>query len=273
MCSRCRRSGTVKVTINLGDRRWRLCANCAGRADKTTIVQPVACAHPFARAAYTDGSITGYLCRECFQFICLDCAKLTAVTPDSVPGDRCQCVPTTAEAGHAGLSLVVPVAIFGSALVALAGVSGNLGYLWHHLPLTPTPNGFTLLALTALTVGWWWRLTRIPDAPHELDVLLDLDDPLCLDDPGRQPQVRNSPIRPRRGRGELMSTRADRRAAAMRAEIARMITRERTAAQVCAHPVGDRHALADRAEAAFRTQNPRLAEFHDLAKPEPRAKR
>lgn len=32
----------------------------------------------------------------------------------------------------------------------------------------------------------------------------------------------------------------------MRADITRMITRERTAAQVCAHPVGDRQKIADR---------------------------
>lgn len=53
----------------------------------------------------------------------------------------------------------------------------------------------------------------------------------------------------------------------MRAEIARMITRERTAAQVCAHPVGDRQKIADRAETQWRATNVGLAAFYDLTSP------
>jgi hypothetical protein len=35
-CTRCHRTGAVKVTVCLGERKWRFCANCVSRGDKTT---------------------------------------------------------------------------------------------------------------------------------------------------------------------------------------------------------------------------------------------
>jgi hypothetical protein len=77
---------------------------------------------------------------------------------------------------HAGLSLIVP-ALFGGAMLALAASSGKVGYLVDHLPLTPTPNGFTAVCVAVLVGGCWWRLRRVRTTMHELDVLLDLEQP------------------------------------------------------------------------------------------------
>jgi hypothetical protein len=76
--------------------------------------------------------------------------------------------------GHAGLSLVIP-ALFAAALLLIAGVSGKLGYLWHHLPLTSTPNGFTLFCLVVLAL-FCWRRVVIRRRAHDdrLEVARDL---------------------------------------------------------------------------------------------------
>lgn len=62
-CTRCKRSGAVKKTVTRDGRRIRFCAFCLSRADKTTVVTPVACQHPYSRAR-TGG---GYICLDCFE--------------------------------------------------------------------------------------------------------------------------------------------------------------------------------------------------------------
>lgn len=69
--------------------------------------------------------------------------------------------------GRAGLAIVVPVGLFGGAMLGLATGSGKLQYLIEHLPLTPTPNGLTLLALVVVAAGCWWRMTRAETTAHE----------------------------------------------------------------------------------------------------------
>lgn len=69
--------------------------------------------------------------------------------------------------GHAGLSVLLPVAELGGGMLALAAASGKLGYLVRHLPMAPTPNGFSLLVLVGLAAGCW-LLARRPPATYEL---------------------------------------------------------------------------------------------------------
>ena len=83
--------------------------------------------------------------------------------------------------GHAGLSLVIP-ALFAASLLLIAGVSGKLGYLWHHLPLTEHPNGFTLFCLIVLAVFCWRRLRRRWSV--DLDRMVDLTLPEVTELPG-----------------------------------------------------------------------------------------
>jgi hypothetical protein len=79
-----------------------------------------------------------------------------------------------AELGHAGLSLVLPAA-FAAALVLIAAVSGKLGYLWHHLPLTSAPNGFTLGCVAVLALFCWRRIViRRRAHDYRLEVARDL---------------------------------------------------------------------------------------------------
>jgi hypothetical protein len=148
------------VTIAMGATRWRLCRICTGRADKTTVVKAVVCAHPYSRAHHDSTGPTTYRCIDCFEPV--------AAPPETAPEKRCTC-GVCADAGHAGLSLTISVGIFGGALLALAGVSGKLRYLWDHLPLTETPNGFTMLCLMVLTIGCLNRIYRhraLPDNPY-----------------------------------------------------------------------------------------------------------
>lgn len=74
------------------------------------------------------------------------------------------------DVGHAGLSLVLP-GLFAGALLLIAAVSGKLGYLVEHLPLTERPNGFTLLVLICLVAVCCWRvrLRRLVDRGLEID--------------------------------------------------------------------------------------------------------
>ena len=153
ICTRCGRSGTGMTTIEVGGHRWRYCGHCSGRADKTTIARPVTCAHPYLRTAL-DGD--GYACIDCFE-------------PQPGP----PLVAEDLEQGHAVLSLVIPVLLFGGMLLALATASGKLRYLVEHLPLPePGLNGWPLFVLTVGGIGLWWRLSKIRTTVHELDVAL-----------------------------------------------------------------------------------------------------
>lgn len=72
-----------------------------------------------------------------------------------------------AEAGHAGLSFIVPAG-FAAALVLLAGASGKLDSFVQHLPIPhPAPSGFALLCLLVLGCGCTWRMRRAETTPHE----------------------------------------------------------------------------------------------------------
>lgn len=79
--------------------------------------------------------------------------------------------PLDRVAGSAAPALVLPV-LLGFGLVILAGVSGKLGYLVEHLPLTEKPNGFTLLVLVALVAVCCWRVSvrRQAVAAYELEL-------------------------------------------------------------------------------------------------------
>jgi hypothetical protein len=67
--------------------------------------------------------------------------------------------PLDRVAGAATPALILPTAL-GAGLIVIAGVSGKLGYLLEHLPLTERPNGFTLLWLLALAVFCWRQIRR-----------------------------------------------------------------------------------------------------------------
>jgi hypothetical protein len=141
------------TTIALGGHRWRYCGHCSGRADKTTVVRPVDCAHPFLRTAL-DGD--GYACIDCFE-------------PQAGP----PLVAEDLEQGHAALSLVIPVMLFGGMLLALAGVTGKLRWLVERLPLPePGLNGWSLTVLTVSAFGLWLHLARVRRATRGLDRLL-----------------------------------------------------------------------------------------------------
>jgi hypothetical protein len=80
--------------------------------------------------------------------------------------------------GHAGLSLIVPVAGLGGGMLLLAAASGKLGYLVDHLPVIPPANGFTLLVLAALLAVLWVAFRRRPEpAVYELADWGDDPDP------------------------------------------------------------------------------------------------
>lgn len=80
-----------------------------------------------------------------------------------------------ADAGRAGLTLIIPVGLLGGILTALAASTGKLTDAATSLPLTPTPNGFTLFCLLVLTIGCWWRLRRHAFAHAGLDQLLAIE--------------------------------------------------------------------------------------------------
>jgi hypothetical protein len=151
-CTQCGRSGTGMTTIALGGHRWRYCGYCSSRADKTTVVKAVTCAHPFLRTAL-DG--VGYDCLDCFE-------------PQPGP----PLLPEELGAGHAALALVIPVMLCGG-LLALAGASGKLRYLVTHLRLPePGLNGWSVFVLAALAIGVWQHLARVRRATRGLDRLL-----------------------------------------------------------------------------------------------------
>lgn len=137
MCGLCHRSGPAKVTISMGDKRFRLCGICASRGDKTTELKPVDCAHPFAR--HTAGA------RE---YSCIDCFEPVPAPVEAAEG-RCTC-DRCREAGGGSVGLVLVVAVLG---IVLAGLAGQLGSLIRWLPL---------LALLVAGAGWYWRLRARP---------------------------------------------------------------------------------------------------------------
>lgn len=150
-CTRCRRSGAIKVTVNVGDRRWRFCALCVDRAEKTTAVRPVTCSHPYSRAR--NG---GYVCLDCYEPVpgparCAD---------DDQHAAECQ---LCAEAGRASVAAVVSIGLYG---VVMAGLAGATGKLVGALPITPTPNGFSLLVILLLVAGCLW-LRRVENPKLE----------------------------------------------------------------------------------------------------------
>jgi len=152
-CTRCRRSGAVKVTVNVGDRRWRFCQLCLSRADKTTVVTPVTCAHPYSRAR-NDG---GYICLDCFEPVpgpawCADDDRWAA-----------ECART--EAGRASLATVLSLGLLGTVLVSIAGATGKVG--------------FTLACLLVLVGGCFWRMRRAETTPHPSLEKWPADEPLA----------------------------------------------------------------------------------------------
>ena len=64
------------------------------------------------------------------------------------------------------LATVLPVAGLAAIGAALAAATGKVGWVISSLPLTPTPNGFTLLCVAVLVAGCWWRLRSIDTPPH-----------------------------------------------------------------------------------------------------------
>jgi hypothetical protein len=146
-CTRCKRSGAVKVTVSVGDRRWRFCELCLSRADKTTVVTPVTCEHRFSRAR--NG---GYICLDCFEPLP---AQARHADDDRHTCDQCT------EAGRASLATVLSLGLLGTVLVSIAGATGKVGWVADRLPLPhPAPNGLSLLVVLVLTAGVLWRLNR-----------------------------------------------------------------------------------------------------------------
>lgn len=167
MCNRCRRSGGQMTTVEMGPYRYRLCHICTGRINKTTILKPVVCAHPFSRARRDDGKTT---------YQCIDCFEPVPGPPECSPEKRCGCEKCV-DAGHAGLSLVVPVGLFGGLMLALAVASGHARYLIEHLPLPePGLNGWPLFVLGATAAYVTWRMRNAETTPHpSLEELLNFD--------------------------------------------------------------------------------------------------
>ncbi len=152
MCDQCGRTAAIKVTVDLGRHRVRFCAWCAGRGEKTTVVRPVVCAHPYRQAHRVDGQLESLVCTECFEAVADD-------GYDDPPETRCPC-DLCRDAGHAGLSLVVPV-IFAAIMVALAIASGTLRAAILALPLPePGLTGWPVMVLLVVAVGAWRHLSR-----------------------------------------------------------------------------------------------------------------
>lgn len=155
-CTRCLRSGAIKVTVCLGDRRWRFCQWCVSRGDKTTTLATVTCAHPYSQSSI-DG---GYVCITCYEPVpgparCAD---------DDQHAAECG---LCAEAGRASVATVLSLGLFGTVLVSIAGATGKLGWL-DRLPLPhPAPNGLSLLVVLVLAAGVLWWTTRAETSPHE----------------------------------------------------------------------------------------------------------
>jgi len=92
--------------------------------------------------------------------------------------------PLDRVAGSATPALILPVALAVGMLV-IAGVSGKLGYLVEHLPLTEKPNGFAVFCLIVLAAVCCWRQIRRMDRQDFEDELLCSD---ChLDEPELYP--------------------------------------------------------------------------------------
>jgi len=157
-CSQCRRTAPAKVTINLPGYRWRLCATCVSRGDKTTELAPVDCEHRFSRRS-TDGTT------------CIDCFEPLPGPPERDVEHLRDC-GLCRETGRARISSVLSIAFIVVVLLGLAGATGKLGAFIRWLPMPePVLNGYPLAVLLVVYAGGWWRMLGATTTPHEPDEL------------------------------------------------------------------------------------------------------